>query len=63
MQISQSEMNSKDIKKLCLSIAKSEDGKEVIKLLKKQASEFNAQLIVITHDNRLKKHFKKSIKL
>ena len=35
----------------------------VIKLLKKQASEFNAQLIVITHDNRLKKHFKKSIKL
>tara|TARA_B000000475_G_scaffold262107_1_gene247360 strand:+ start:155 stop:778 length:624 start_codon:yes stop_codon:yes gene_type:complete len=36
---------------------------KVIKLLKKQASEFNAQLIVITHDNRLKKHFKKSIKL
>ena len=35
----------------------------VIKLLKKQASEFNAQLIVITHDNRLKKHYKKSIKL
>ncbi len=35
----------------------------VIKLLKKQASEFNAQLVVITHDNRLKKHFKKSIKL
>ena len=35
----------------------------VIKLLKKQASEFNAQLIVITHDNRLKNHFKKSIKL
>jgi len=35
----------------------------VIKLLKKQASEFEAQLIVITHDNRLKKHFKKSIKL
>lgn len=35
----------------------------VIRLLKKQASEFNAQLIVITHDNRLKKHFKKSIKL
>ena len=27
-------MNSKDIKKLCLSIARSEDGKEVIKLLK-----------------------------
>ncbi len=35
----------------------------VIRLLKKQASEFKAQLIVITHDNRLKKHFKKSIKL
>lgn len=35
----------------------------VINLLKKQASEFKAQLIVITHDNRLKKHFKKSIKL
>jgi len=35
----------------------------VIELLKKQASEFKAQLIVITHDNRLKKHFKKSIKL
>ena len=35
----------------------------VIRLLKKQALEFKAQLIVITHDNRLKKHFKKSIKL
>ena len=35
----------------------------VIKLLKKQASDFGAQLIVITHDSRLKKHFKKSIKL
>ena len=35
----------------------------VIKLLKKQAREFEAQLIVITHDSRLKKHFKKSIKL
>ena len=35
----------------------------VIKLLKKQASDFGAQLIVITHDTRLKKHFKKSIKL
>ena len=35
----------------------------VIKLLKKQASEFKAQLIVITHDKRIKKHFKKSIKL
>ena len=35
----------------------------VIKLLKKQATEFGAQLIVITHDSRLKKHFKKSIEL
>jgi len=35
----------------------------VIKILKKQASDFGAQLIVITHDSRLKKHFKKSIKL
>lgn len=35
----------------------------VIKLLKKQALEFEAQLIVITHDSRLKKHFKKSIEL
>ena len=35
----------------------------VIKLLKKQASEFGAQLIVITHDSRLKKHFKNSIEL
>ena len=40
-----------------------ENCERVIKLLKKQASDFNAQLIVITHDNRLKKHFKKSIKL
>jgi putative ABC transport system ATP-binding protein len=35
----------------------------VIKLLKNQASEFGAQLIVITHDSRLKQHFKKSIEL
>ena len=35
----------------------------VIKLLKKQATDFGAQLIVITHDSRLKKHFKNSIKL
>ena len=35
----------------------------VIKLLKKQASDFGAQLLVITHDSRLKRHFKKSIKL
>ena len=35
----------------------------VIKLLKKQATGFGAQLIVITHDSRLKKHFKKSIEL
>lgn len=35
----------------------------VIKLLKKQAIDFGAQLIVITHDSRLKKHFKNSIEL
>ena len=35
----------------------------VIRLLKKQATDFGAQLIVITHDSRLKKHFKKSIEL
>jgi putative ABC transport system ATP-binding protein len=35
----------------------------VIKLLKKQATDFGAQLIVITHDSRLKKHFKNSIEL
>ena len=35
----------------------------VINLLKKQASDYGAQLIVITHDSRLKKHFKKSISL
>tara|TARA_B100000965_G_scaffold101527_2_gene83394 strand:+ start:469 stop:1092 length:624 start_codon:yes stop_codon:yes gene_type:complete len=35
----------------------------VIKLLKKQATDFGAQLIVITHDSRLKKHFKKTIEL
>ena len=35
----------------------------VIELLKKQATDFGAQLIVITHDNRLKKHFKNSIEL
>ena len=35
----------------------------VIKLLKKQALEFEAQLIVITHDSRLKNHFEKSIEL
>ena len=37
--------------------------KNVINLLKKQASDYGAQLIVITHDSRLKKHFKKSISL
>ena len=36
---------------------------KVIKLIKKQATDFGAQLIVITHDSRLKKHFKKSIEL
>ena len=35
----------------------------VINLLKKQASDYGAQLIVITHDNRLKEHFKKQLKL
>ena len=35
----------------------------VINLLKKQASDYGAQLIVITHDSRLKKHFKQSISL
>ena len=35
----------------------------VIKLLKEQATEYGAQLIVITHDSRLKKHFNKSIEL
>ena len=35
----------------------------VIKLLKKQATDIGAQLIVITHDSRLKKHFKNSIEL
>jgi len=36
---------------------------KVIKLLKKQATDFGAQLIVITHDSRLKEYFKKSIEL
>ena len=36
---------------------------KVINLLKKQASNFGAQLIVITHDSRLKKHFKKTLEL
>jgi len=35
----------------------------VIKILKEQALKHQAQLIVITHDSRLKKHFKKSISL
>ena len=35
----------------------------VIKLLKKQAKDHKAQLIVITHDARLKKHFKKNLNL
>jgi len=35
----------------------------VIKILKEQALKHQAQLIVITHDSRLKKHFKKSITL
>lgn len=35
----------------------------VIKILKEQALKYQAQLIVITHDSRLKKHFKKSVSL
>ena len=35
----------------------------VIKLLKTQAKDHNAQLIVITHDARLKKHFKNNLNL
>tara|TARA_B100000242_G_scaffold257889_1_gene201949 strand:+ start:22466 stop:23086 length:621 start_codon:yes stop_codon:yes gene_type:complete len=35
----------------------------VINILKEQASKKNAQLIVITHDSRLKKHFKTLLKL
>jgi len=35
----------------------------VIKLLKKQAKDYKAQLIVITHDARLKKHFKNNLNL
>jgi putative ABC transport system ATP-binding protein len=39
------------------------NGKNVINILKEQALKYNAQLVVITHDNRLKKYFKKSIAL
>ena len=35
----------------------------VVNILKEQASKKNAQLIVITHDSRLKKHFKTSVQL
>lgn len=35
----------------------------VINILKEQALKYSAQLVVITHDSRLKKHFKKSIEL
>ena len=35
----------------------------VIKLLKTQAKDHKAQLIVITHDARLKKHFKNNLNL
>ena len=35
----------------------------VVNILKEQASKKNAQLIVITHDSRLKKHFKTSLQL
>tara|TARA_B100001057_G_C22802834_1_gene932221 strand:+ start:1180 stop:1800 length:621 start_codon:yes stop_codon:yes gene_type:complete len=37
--------------------------KNVINILKEQALKYNAQLVVITHDNRLKKYFNKSIAL
>ena len=36
---------------------------EVIKLLEDTASEVNATLLVVTHDNRLKEHFEKRINL
>jgi len=36
---------------------------EVIKLLEETASEVNATLLVVTHDNRLKNHFPKKIDL
>lgn len=36
---------------------------EVIKLLEDTASEVNATLLVVTHDNRLKEHFTKRINL
>jgi len=36
---------------------------KITKLLKEQAASTNAQLIIITHDNRLKRQFKNSIKL
>jgi len=40
-----------------------ENCKIVIKLLKKQAKQNNANLIVITHDSRIKSHFQNSITL
>ncbi len=36
---------------------------KIISLLKEQSASKNAKLIIITHDNRLKSQFKKSIKL
>jgi putative ABC transport system ATP-binding protein len=36
---------------------------EVIQLLEEQANEVNASLLVVTHDNRLKEHFKHQIHL
>ena len=36
---------------------------KVIELLKKQATDFGAQLIIITHDSTLQKHFKNTIEL
>ena len=35
----------------------------VINILKEQALKYAAQLVVITHDSRLKKHFKNSLDL
>jgi putative ABC transport system ATP-binding protein len=36
---------------------------EVLKLLETQAKEQNAILLIVTHDNRLKDHFKNQINL
>ena len=36
---------------------------KVINILKNQASKYKAKLIIITHDYRLKKHFKNTLSL